>query len=369
MKIKAVDTFILRGNGKQGAYGDLHAFLVRVTTDDGLVGWGEADSHPHMLRAAVEAPMLNDVTSGLAAAITGRPALDIFGAWHAMERSTSYIARDGVTRIAMAAIDLALWDLRGKAAGKPVHALIGTARRKELPYYMTYHLGETPEETEANARFVRDHGAPAGKFGWYPLGRSAREDEAIVEALRSGLGADRALLVDGCNVYDLESAIERADMMARYDVHWFEEPLRPYDIEGYRQLRRKARLPITAGEVASDVEELSRLITGECVDIVQIDLARTGITQALRVAELAEKHGVRCVNHTYTLDINLAASMHLMAVLPQIDLLECQLNANELRDDLLAPKIVLENGHARVPDLPGLGVEPDANALIRFSID
>ena len=366
MKIERVEALSLAGSGDQGTYGAPYGLLARVTTDDGLVGWGEADSHPDMLKAVIEAPFHNELMSGLAAVVVGRDARDTDGAWEAMARAVTNAGRDGVTRMAMAAIDVALWDIKGKAAGKPVHALLGTARRKALPYYASHPLGETLEETAAHARKVRGLGVPGCKFGWYPLGQDARQDEAIVATLREALGPDIRLLIDGGLAFDAEGAIERTRMMARHGVYWLEEALPAYDVDGYRRLRRSAAVTIAAGEMASDIGELSRLILNGCVDVLQIDLARVGITQALRVAEIAERHGVRCVNHTYTLDWNLAASLHVMAVIPSVDLFEYQVTPNEIRQSLVPERPKVAGGMIHVPDKPGLGADPDPEVLARF---
>ncbi len=368
-RIRAVEAIPLAAPGEIGAYGGPYGLLVRITTDDGIIGWGEADSHPAMLKAAIEGANHFDGMSGLAAVLTGRDALDIAGAWQAMEDATLNIGRDGITRMAMAAIDIALWDIAGKAAGKPVHALLGTQQHSAFPWYGTCGLGPTLDETAKLAAWLKASGAKAGKFGWTPLGSgSAADDEAIVATLRETLGPDIAILIDGGLAFDTERAIARARMMGCYGIHWFEEALAPYDRDGYRRLRRVSPVTITAGEMASSATELIGLITHGCVDVVQIDLARTGITQAMRIAEAAERHGVACVNHTYTLGWNTAASLHVMAVIPKVDLFEVQVLPNPLRDSMMRVTPRAESERIHVPDAPGLGVEPDPDALDRYTV-
>lgn len=368
-RIRSVEAIPLAAPGEMGAYGGPYGLLVRIVTQDGVTGWGEADSHPAMLRAVVEGANHFDGMSGLAAVLAGRDALDTAGAWQAMENATLNIGRDGLTRMAMAAVDIALWDIGGKTAGKPIHALLGTQQHRNFAWYGTCGLGPDLQATAELARGLKASGAKAGKFGWVPLGSgSAADDEAIIATLRETLGADFALLIDGGLAFDTGRAIARARMMARYGVHWFEEALRPYDRDGYRRLRRVSPVAITAGEMASGAAELIGLIEHGCVDVVQIDLARTGITQALRIAEAAERHGVACVNHTYSLGCNTAASLHVMAVIPKVDLFEVQVLANPLRDSMmrLAPRP--DGDRIAVPDTPGLGVEPDPEALDRYTV-
>ena len=366
--IRSVEAMMLAAPGQTGAYGGPYGFLVRVVTEDGVTGWGEADSHPAILRAVVEASFHFDGMSGLAAVLTGRPAGDIGGAWQAMAGATLNVGRDGITRMAMAAVDIALWDIAGKSQGKPVHALLGQRRHDGFGWYGSCGLGPTLEETAVLARRLKASGARAGKFGWVPLGQSAAGDEAIVATLRETLGPDTGLLIDGGLAFDTDSAIARSRMMARHGVHWFEEPLAGYDRDGYRRLRRVSPVPIAAGEMASTAGELIGLIEGGCVDIVQIDLSRIGISQAMRVAEVAERHGVACVNHTYSMAMNTAASLHVMAVIPRVDLFEMQVLPNALREALTPGWPAIVDGRVQVPQGPGLGVEPDPEALARFTV-
>ena len=368
LKIARVDALVLSGGGVQGAYGAPYGFLVKVTTNESLIGWGESDALPEMLRPIVEAPRHDSMMGGLAGILLGRDPCDISGAWQAMAAGTANCGRDGLVRMAMAAVDIALWDIHGKAEGQPVHALLGPAQRHALPYYASHPLGATLEETIAFVAKLEALGVPAAKFGWVPFGASRSGDEAIVATLRERLGPDTGLLIDGGMVFDIDGAIDCARMLARHGVHWFEEPLPPYDIDGYRRLRRASPVPIAAGEMASSAEELSRLIEGGGVDVVQIDVSRVGITEALRVAEVAQRHRVACVNHTYTLDWNLAASLHLMAVLPTVDLFEYQVTPNEIRDVLVRERPMVSGGMVHVPQSPGLGVEPDPAALARFVV-
>jgi L-alanine-DL-glutamate epimerase-like enolase superfamily enzyme len=369
VKIVSVEALALAGSGAQGAYGAPYGALVRIATDTGVIGYGETDSLPAMVKAVVEADYHDEMMSGLAALLIGEDPRHTDHLWQRMADGTANIGRDGLTVAAMAAVDLALWDIRGKAEARPVFEIFGGARRMALPYYASHPLGATLDETAAFARALREKGVPAAKFGWTPFGRgSAAEDEAIVQTLRRELGDDIALLIDGGIAFDAETAIERSRMLADYGVHWFEEPLRPYDVEGYRKLRANAAVPIAAGEMAMTYDELARLIDNDGVDVLQVDISRVGLTQAMRVADHAAAQGVACVNHTYSLDWNLAASLHFCAALDKTDLFEVQLGANELRDNLVSRRPRIADGVIHVPDGPGLGVEPDPDALARFLV-
>jgi len=369
VRIATVEALVLQATGEQGAFGAPYGALVRITTDTGLTGYGETDSLPAMVKAVVEAGYHDEMMSGLSCLLIGEDPRHSDRLWQRMADGTANIGRDGVTVAAMAAVDLALWDIRGKAQGCPVHNLLGGARRMALPYYASHPLGATLDETAGYARDLRDKGVPAAKFGWTPFGQGDKaDDEKIVRTLRRELGDDIKLLIDGGIAFDAATAIERSLMLADYGVHWFEEPLRPYDIDGYRRLRAASAVPIAAGEMAMTYGELARLVENDCVDILQVDISRVGLTQAVRVAECAAKVGVACVNHTYSLDWNLAASLHFCATLALTDLFEVQLGANELRDRLVPVRPRRVDGEIMVPEAPGLGVEPDPEALLRYTV-
>ncbi|MEX2650639.1 MAG: mandelate racemase/muconate lactonizing enzyme family protein [Alphaproteobacteria bacterium] len=268
-----------------------------------------------------------------------------------------------VSSAAPAAADLALWDIAGKAAGVPVHRLLGRARRDRLEVYATHPLGASLAETAANVRRLVGRGFTGIKMGWAPLGPDAAADEAIVRTMREAAGADIRVLIDGGNAWSAEAAIERCRRFAPYDVFWLEEPLMPEDIAGYRRLTSATGMTIAAGELCATRFELERLILEGGVGVVQIDLSCVGLTQAMVIAQTAAAAGVPCVNHTYTLDLNLAASLHFMAVAPLVSLVEVQGAANPLRDALFPAGPRARDGTIEVPTSPGLGVAPDDAAL------
>jgi L-alanine-DL-glutamate epimerase-like enolase superfamily enzyme len=245
---------------------------------------------------------------------------------------------------------------------------LGGAKRREVPIYASHPLGSTPEESAGFAAEICDRGFRAVKFGWHPLGQDGPSDEAIVRALRRAIGEDRELLIDGGLAYDAETAIERCRRFAPYRLFWLEEPLAPYDFAGYARLTAATETPIAAGEMASTAAELTRLIEEGGIDIVQVDIARVGLTQAMKVAEAAARRGLPCVNHTYSYGINLAASLHFVCAIEQTSLFEYQVTPNEIRDVLVpnVPRPV--DGMLRVPDGPGLGIDIDPAALERFAV-
>ena len=201
--------------------------------------------------------------------------------------------------------------------------------------YATHFLGRSLVETSRFAASLVDAGFSAVKFGWPPLGPDADQDEAIVESLRRSVGASVDVLIDAGNAWDAPTAIERWKRFTPYDIYWLEEPLPAYDMPGYAELTAHVDGRITAGELSSSHEELGRLIEEGHVRTVQVDISRTGITQAMKVAAIAERHDAASVNHTYSLDWNLAASLHFIAAIARTELFEYPAAPNEIREALV----------------------------------
>lgn len=206
------------------------------------------------------------------------------------------------------------------------------------------------------------------KFGWHPLGPDADRDEAIVRTLRQSIGPNVKLMIDGGLAWTTEQALQRCRRFQPYDLTWLEEPLAPYEMAGYRRLAEESQVPIAAGEMASSRSELERLAREGRVSILQVDISRVGITEALWVAKVANSLGTPCINHTYSYDINLAASLHWMAAIEMVSLCEVQVTPNEIRDALVRNRPVTADGHIGVPEGPGLGIEIDEEAVERFRV-
>ncbi|MET0481772.1 MAG: mandelate racemase/muconate lactonizing enzyme family protein [Aestuariivirgaceae bacterium] len=364
-RIASIETFVLEGKGAQGAYGAPYGFVVKVTSEDGLTGYGESDTMPEVAAAVVDAPYLNGMMSGLRAVLLGIDSSDPATVWQIMREATSNWGRDGVTRHAMAAIDIALWDIAGMRAGVPVHALLGTARRDRIEAYASHPLGTTLDETAAFAAELVSRGYRAVKFGWHPLGRDEAGDVAIVRTLREAIGDGVGLMIDGGMAWDAETAFSRARLFEPFDIRWLEEPLAAYDLAGYRELGC-ADVPIAAGEMAATYEELALLMATGGIDVLQVDISRVGLTEAMRVAQLAEELDIPLVNHTYSYVLNAAASLHFLAVVHRTSLFECQVTKNEIRAALDRDQLPLVDGCVAVPQGPGLGVAVDDEVLGRF---
>jgi L-rhamnonate dehydratase len=197
-------------------------------------------------------------------------------------------------------------------------------------------------------------GFTAVKFGWHPLGLDAEADEAIVRTLREAIGPDRDLLIDAGMARDAGTALARCERFAPHRLFWLEEPLQAYDVAGYSALAEATEIPIAAGETAASYAELARLVEAGGVNVLQVDVSRTGLTEAMRVAALAERFGVPCVDHTYSYLLNAAASLHFMAAVHETSLDEHQATPNQMRDRLTRASLRRATAGLRFPQARGL---------------
>lgn len=333
--------------------------LVRVRTDTGLEGIGEADSSPEMVKAVIDAPFSHNVATGLRQLLIGEDPLETDRLWEAMYRRTMYCGRRSVTITAMAAVDMALWDLKGKHFGEPIHRLLGGKRHDRLPAYASILFGRDGAETADIGRRWREAGYRAVKFGWEPMGAGEATDIDLVRGAREGLREDATLLIDAGCVWDARTALDRAKAFADFRIGWLEEPLRPDDYEGYRWLRDRSPVPIAAGEEECGRQSFRPLIDGRCLDIYQIDLSRNGFTDAAYLRQRIEEIGARLCNHCYTSPVTVAASLHWLSTCRDAFLFEDCVEDSPLRHELTRERVQAEDGWIAVPDRPGLGVTLD----------
>jgi L-alanine-DL-glutamate epimerase-like enolase superfamily enzyme len=269
----------------------------------------------------------------------------------------------------MSGIDIALWDIAGQVAGKPIHALLGGSYHRRIRAYASSLWGPTPEATRDLATRFREEGFTAAKFGWAPMGPDEAVDVALVKAARQGLGGDADLLVDAGCVWDAKTAIRRARRFAEENVFWLEEPLPPDDLDGYARLSAAVDVRIAAGEEESGRHAYRELMDRGRIDVVQVDVTRCGgLTEARRIAHMAADRNLPVVNHSFKTRINLAASLHWLASLPNAFILEYSVAPSPLRESLTRESFPVENGHVAVPQSPGLGITLDDAIVSRYRV-
>lgn len=329
--------------------------LVRVRTNDGLEGIGEADASPEVVKAIIDAPFSHNIACGLREILLGENPLETERLWQKMYRRTMYFGRSSVTIAAMSAIDMALWDLKGKLFGQPIHRLLGGKQCDRIKAYASILFGKDGQATkEIGQRWVAA-GYQAVKFGWEPMGQSEALDLELVRGAREGLG-DAMLLIDAGCVWDARTALRRAQSFAQFNIGWLEEPLRQADIDGYAWLRDRSPVPIAAGEGECGRESFRPLIDRHALDVYQVDLSRCGFTDAAYIRARVEEIGARLCNHCYTSPVTVAACLHWLSTCRDAFIFEDSVEDSPMRNDLTHERVQARNGFIQVPDGPGLGV-------------
>jgi L-rhamnonate dehydratase len=329
--------------------------LVRVRTDTGLEGIGEADASPEVVKAIVDAPFSHNIACGLRELLVGENPLEHERLWQKMYRRTMYFGRTSVTICAMSAVDMALWDLKGKHFGEPIHRLLGGKQHERIKAYASILFGCTGRETKEIGRRWVERGYQAVKFGWEPMGQSEALDIELVQGAREGVGNAMLLIDAGC-VWDARTALLRAKAFAEFKPGWLEEPLRPDDLEGYAWLRDRSPIPIASGEEECGRESFRSWIDRRALDIYQVDLSRNGFTDAAYIRARVEEVGARLCNHCYTSPITVVACLHWLATCRDAFIFEDCVEDSPMRHDLTLEKVQAEDGWMTVPDRPGLGV-------------
>lgn len=384
MKITAVEALHLRlPTVKEVADGTQDCLLVRVHTDEGLTGLGEVVSCSHVARAAIEAPRSAPFRHGLEEIVIGLDAMDNEAVLQAMIEGTAWYGPGGIARHCISGVDMALWDIKGKAEGKAVRQLLGEESKSahdiaspgdarspvdQLPCYASVLWPEKPELVAESARQFLAQGYCAVKYGWAPMGPDPDLDEALVAAARSALGPNVELMIDAGRAWDTETALVRAERFRPYDISWLEEPLKPFDFTGYAQLAAHSPVPIAAGEALALIEEYQALIEPGGIHVVQPDLGRIGgITQGQRLVSLARVNKVRPVPHAFGTGVLLAASAQWAAALDQ-PLTEYTRAPSPLAQELVHHGMQFKDGFLHLTDAPGLGVELDEAVVAQYRV-
>src|SRR5947199_5331221 len=259
MKITRVEPIHLRlPDVNERCDGSQETLIVKVNTDAGIIGVGEVDSSALVAKAIIDAPISHKISRGLAECVMGQDPFEIDRLVHRMYEGTIFFGRQGAAIQAMSGVEIALWDIVGKATGRPVYQLLGGGFRKRFRAYASILFGDTPAETGRLARELAAKGYRAVKFGWGPMGQGEESDIAHVRAARQGLGPQVELMVDAGLCWDTATAIRRARQFEEFNLAWPEEPLHPDNIEGYARLSARAPMPMAAREEICDVSEVTQ---------------------------------------------------------------------------------------------------------------
>ncbi len=352
-------------------YATRSSCVVEVETDAGVTGWGECYGPAAVNKALIE--------TQYAPRVVGRDPFDVEVVWEDLYNRIKDYGAQGFSITALSGIDIALWDVMGRATGLPVHKLIGGAHRKEVQAYATglyfIDMDRLVEEAVEEALEYKEQGFRAIKMK-IGLG-DPKLDFRRVRAVRDAIGPDIALAVDANHCFTVPQAIRLGRMLEELDLLWFEEPISPEDHDGYAQVTQALDLAVAGGENDFTRWGFRDVIAKKAMDIVQPDVcAAGGISEMRKIATLASAFGVECVPHAWGSAIGLAATVQFLAALPDQPpafrpippMLEFEQTPNPLRDALAREPIVQRRGIVAVPDGPGLGIEVDREVLARFKV-
>lgn len=374
MKIESVDFFYLAmPDVTTAADGSQDALVVRVTAG-GHVGWGECEAAPLPSIAAFVCPMSHGACRPVGASVLGE-TLDGPDDIRRIAATVAYNSMDLLQAPhTWSGIEMALWDVLGKARGVPAWKLLGYERAYPKVPYASVLFGATPQQTLERAKGIRANGFRAAKFGWAPFGESLSSDIAHLDAAREGLGPDGIVLIDAGQIFgeDVDAAVARLDAMERNRVTFFEEPFHGHAYAAYAGLRDRMKTVVSAGgEAAHNRYMAEHLIDFGKVGFIQIDCGRIGgLWPAKQVADYAVQRGVTYINHTFTSNLALSASMQPFAGLEKHTICEFPTGLKQLAVDLTLDHIAPDaNGEIHVPDAPGLGIAVNPEALVRYRVD
>ncbi len=386
MRIRTIEALALKAPiGKraffssQARFADRNSLLVRITTDDGLVGWGEGGQY------GPGEPVAAAVVDVLGPRLLGRAADQPVRLWEESYAFSRDFGRAGTYVEAMSAIDIALWDIWGKSLDRPVHHLLGGAfRDRAMAYGTGCYYPENFRDTaammkalEAEVRGYEAAGVTAVKIKLGLL--SVEEDRARIELIRRTLGPAVRLMADANHAYNAATALRIGRVMDAHDFLWFEEPVPPEDHDGYRRLRLKLDTPIAGGECEFTRFGFRDFIAKGCVDIAQPDLCSAGgFSEWVKILATAGQHGVLTIPHVWGSGVAVAAALQAIATIPPLPhtaapvtlqnepMVEYDRTLNPLRDGILHENFKLEGGAVAIPDGPGLGISIDEGALAGY---
>ena len=321
--------------------------LILVHTECGAVGVGSVYSYPALVYLIVR--------EQLASVLVGEDPTEVEALWEKMYALTRWYGRKGAALSALGGVDMALWDLRGQAKGRPVWALLGGESDRCPAYASGLLWKEDVKELAEEAAGYIEQGFRRVKMR---LARSEEYDRAAVEAVRGAVGPDNDVIVDASMRYHLELAQRMGDFLAEQGVFWYEEPFAPENIDDFGSLRGSVSVPLAAGENEFGLQGFRELIRVGAVDIVQPDACRCGgISEVWRVGRLAAEHGLRFATHSWSDAVAIAANAHVVSAMPNGVTVEIDRMNNPFVDELLQRPLEVVDGEIALGDRPGLGIE------------
>lgn len=374
MPIRRIDAYPLIAPEPHYRGAERCVTLARIETDDGAVGWGEAIAQ--FPEAAVATKVLID--DGFAPRLTGRDPIDVEVLWREMCEYAYWFGVEGIAAFAISAIDMALWDLKGKLLGQSVAKLLGGQLRDAIPAMgsIIFDMDDL-DWTLSEFAWMRNEGYRIVKAGWgmrpdAMFGYDRDRDLRYVSEVREVIGDRVSLVVDipgARGPWDVPTAIRRIREWERFDLRWVEQPLPPANLADHARLRAAVAVPIGTGEDEWSPETYGRVIGSGGVDVLQLDPGRClGVSGCREVIKLAEAANVKVSAHSWSGALNTAASLHFLATSPNCDTLDFKPHESPFQHELVDDPWAQEDGLLRLRPEPGLGVTVDEKAVERLSL-
>jgi galactonate dehydratase len=373
MKITKVQPWLLLATaaysfGRQGEY-----IFVEVQTDEGITGWGEVTTtHPVANRAVCA------VLNQLNPLIVGDDPFHIEKIWNKIFRRFTYMGSRGASTNAISGIDIALWDIRGKAMNEPIYNLLGGPVRENIELYTHPDPNIGPDEAKRQAKEIADSGHTAMKFDPYPhqveesngylSGTMTTRDEAIgneiTAAMREGAGPDMELLIDAHGRFDVPTAVRLSRSVAPSNIHWWEEPVPVESTHALKNVRAQIDLPISVGERLHTRWEFVAVLEQDLADFLMPDVTWTGgISELKKISTMAEAYYVPISPHDASGPINVLAGAQVMMTVPNFYKLETARYRLNAYDQFIQTPLDVQEGRLMMPDGPGLGIEMNMDFL------
>jgi len=373
MKITDVKSAIVRQENLNPNIGDgsQDTIVIMIETDAGITGYGEVDSSPYVVKTIIDMPASHMVCKGLKELLIGEDPFDIEVLWEKMYHRSYYYGRRSAAIHAMSGIEIALWDIKGKALGLPVYKLLGGAYQTTIPAYCSVLMPDSTDEIRRIADTYMPMGFKGVKFGWGPLGQSRQKDELLVGTAREALGPDALMAIDIAMVWgDYKSGLEHMRVLEPFKPTWIEEPFTPDNIQAFKRLNAATDVKLSAGEEVGTLYEFKELIDNDCVDILQPDMSRCGgISIAKKAADLARLKDIPVIPHAFKTGILMSASLQFIATVKNSFILEYCSQETVLSKNLIHHHFSLdEKGLVHIPDAPGLGIEVDHDMLEHYTV-
>ena len=379
MKIKEVEAIVLKSSeayaaptGAEESHGIGYMLVIKVTTDNGLVGYSDVETQPHVAKAAIDAPAGGaGMIDGLRQALIGEDPFEVERLWYKMYKCSVYYGRRGAAIQALSGVDNCLWSIIGQAVKQPIYKLLGAHRRSKVRAYASTLFRPTPEAMAEACRGYIEQGFTAVKFGWGIFGEDPKLDVELVRAAREALGPDRDLLIDpGWRVErTAEESIRMVRSIEAFRPFFVEDCMPPEDYDGYAKLADAVETPIAAGEQEGTHWGFRHLIERGRIDIVQPDLTRCGgLTTARRIAHMVEDYNIGLIPHAWSSDILTAITLQYLAYIKKAYFVEFNVSTGEISRQLAKNPITMKDGYVEIPDLPGTGIEVDETVLEKYRV-